>query len=99
MPRPPRLYVPGGYYHVILRGNHREDLFACPNDRFALNEIVIDVINRFNARLHAYCWMTNHLHALIQINHQPLGKLMQRIAIITAHSKLTQCRSSGIDPP
>ena len=37
MPRPPRLHVPGGCYHVILRGNHREDLFATPNDRAALN--------------------------------------------------------------
>lgn len=81
MPRPPRLNVPGGCYHVILRGNHREDLFASPNDRFALNEIVIDVLQRFDARLHTYCWMTNHLHALLQINHQPLGKLMQRIAM------------------
>jgi len=81
MPRPPRLHVPGGCYHVILRGNHREDLFGCPNDRFELNEIVMDVLKRFDARLHAYCWMTNHLHALIQIHQHPLGKLMQRIAM------------------
>jgi REP element-mobilizing transposase RayT len=27
MPRPPRLHMPGGSYHVTLRGNHREDLF------------------------------------------------------------------------
>ena len=27
MPRPPRLHVDGGFYHVILRGNHREAIF------------------------------------------------------------------------
>jgi putative transposase len=59
MPRPPRLHVPGGCYHVILRGNHREDLFETPNDRAALNEIVIDVLQRFNSRLHAFCWMAD----------------------------------------
>jgi len=64
MPRLPRLHVPGAHYHVILRGNHREALFGCSADRDALNDIVADVIGRFDARLHAFCWMTNHLHAL-----------------------------------
>jgi len=95
MPRPPRLNVPGGCYHVILRGNHREDLFACPNDRFALNEIVMDVIKRFDASLHAYCWMTNHVHALIQISHLPLGKLMQRIAMRFSRYRHKTLKTTG----
>jgi hypothetical protein len=74
VPRRPRLHVPGGCYHVILRGNHREDLFATPNDRAALNEVIIDVLQCFDSRIHAFCWMTNHLHALIQIGNRPLGK-------------------------
>ena len=81
MPRPPRLHVPGGCYHVILRGNHREPLFGSRRDRHALNAIVSDVLSRFRFRIHAFCWMTNHLHALIQISDQPLGKAMQRIAM------------------
>jgi putative transposase len=40
MPRLPRLHVPGGYYHVILRGNHREDLFGTAADRCMLNDIL-----------------------------------------------------------
>ncbi len=81
MPRPPRLHVPGGCYHVILRGNHREPLFGSKRDRGALNTIVSDVLSRFGYRIHAFCWMSNHLHALIQISDQPLGKAMQRIAM------------------
>jgi hypothetical protein len=27
MPRLPRLHVPGGCYHVVLHGNHQQDLF------------------------------------------------------------------------
>ena len=80
MPRLPRLHVPGGFYHVILRGNHREDLFATREDRLVLNEIVAESIARCEARVHAFCWMTNHLHALVQIGATPLGKLVQRIA-------------------
>ena len=81
MPRPPRLHVPGGHYHVILRGNHREPLFDSPADREALGDIVAKAIERFDARVHAFCWMTNHLHLLMQIDQRPLGKPMQRIAM------------------
>lgn len=80
MPRAPRLHVPGGFYHVILRGNHREALFGSRADRDRLNEIVAEVLEQQRARLHSFCWMTNHLHALVQIGEQPLGGLMQRIA-------------------
>jgi len=81
MPRLPRLHVPGGFYHVILRGNHRENLFGTDIDRDKLNEIVADALIHFDARLHAFCWMTNHLHGCIQIGVQPLGQVMQRIAM------------------
>ena len=81
MPRPPRLHIPGGYYHVMLRGNHREPLFTDAADRVALNDIVADVLQQLGARIHAFCWMTNHLHVLIQVGDRPLGKIMQRIAM------------------
>lgn len=81
MPRPPRLYIPGAVYHVILRGNHREALFGSDRDRLVLNEIVADVMGRCGSRIHAFCWMTNHLHALVQIAELPLGAIMQRIAV------------------
>ena len=80
MPRPPRLHVAGGHYHVILRGNHREALFDVADDRLALNDIVAETLDRQRARWHAFCWMTNHLHALIQVGELPLGGLMQRVA-------------------
>jgi putative transposase len=81
MPRLPRLHVPGGCYHVVLRGNHQEDLFCSPSDRYALNEITAEALVYYGARVHAYCWMTNHLHMLPQIGVEPLGKLIQRIAV------------------
>src|SRR5712672_2821384 len=95
MPRPPRLHVPGGCYHVVLRGNHREALFDAPADRYSLNEIVIDVLQRFDARLHAYCWMTNHLHALVQIGDLPLGKIMQRITMRFSRHRHKALRTTG----
>ena len=80
MPRPPRLHVPAAFYHVTLRGNHRQDIFFKAEDRALFNELTAEVIERFAARLHAYCLMTNHVHLLIQVGDVPLGRLILRIA-------------------
>jgi len=81
MPRKPRLHVPGGFYHVILRGNHREPLFNTRGDRAYLNAIVGDVATRFGLRILAYCWMTNHLHLALRVGETPLAQPMQRLAM------------------
>ena len=71
MPRHPRLHVPGGFYHVTLRGNHRENIFSTAEDRQKLNAIVAEALEKYGARLHLFCWMTNHLHALLRIPPKP----------------------------
>lgn len=80
MARPLRLHVPGGFYHVTLRGNHRRPIFFADSDRDLLDEVVSEAVHHLDARVHAYCWMTNHLHLLMQVSDTPLGRLMLRIA-------------------
>lgn len=80
MPRSLRLHVPGAFYHVTLRGNHQQDIFFTKHDRQLFEELTAEVLERFTARLHAYCWMTNHVHMLLQVGDIPLGRLMLRIA-------------------
>jgi REP element-mobilizing transposase RayT len=80
MARPVRLHLPGGFYHVTLRGNHQQPIFFCEADYELLNRIVADALEALAARLHAFCWMTNHLHLLVQVSDAPLGKLIVRIA-------------------
>jgi REP element-mobilizing transposase RayT len=65
MPRRPRIHVPGGLYHAILRGNHREAIFHCPDDYQAFEAIIAACLERYEARLHAYCWMPNHRAKLV----------------------------------
>jgi putative transposase len=79
----------------MLRGNHREDLFATPADRYKLNEIVGEVLEHFGARAHAFCWMTNHLHLLAQVAEQPLGKIMHRVAMRYARYRHRQLGTTG----
>jgi putative transposase len=80
MPRPLRIHVPGAFHHVTLRGNHREKIFRVDSDRLLLNTIVELALAKHAARIHAYCWMTNHLHMLIQVGADPLANLIRRIA-------------------
>ena len=95
MPRRPRLHVPGAFYHVTLRGNHRQDIFFTSKHREFLNGIVATVIERFAARLHAYCWMSNHIHMLIQVSDVPLGRIILRIASPYARAVQAELSTTG----
>lgn len=80
MPRSPRIHAPGAMYHVTLRGNHRQAIFFSPDDRSLLTHIIRDILFDCNAQLHAYCYMTNHVHALLQVSDTPLSKVMLLVA-------------------
>lgn len=80
MARKPRLHVPGGLYHVILRGNARQDIFLGPQDRLAFYELMAEGVARFGYRVHAFCLMTNHLHLALQAGEQSLSAGMQNLA-------------------
>lgn len=93
--RKPRLHIPGAFYHVTLRGNHRQDIFFTPADRVLLSQIVAEVVIRYGARLHAYCWMTNHIHLLIRVGDMPLGRIMLRIASRYARKLQARLHTTG----
>lgn len=80
MPRQPRIHVTGGLYHVTLRGNNGSDLFRDGSDRMHLNEFIENVLREEHARIHAFCWMTNHLHLAIQVSGKPLGRVVHGFA-------------------
>lgn len=80
MPRRPRIHAANAFYHVTLRGNHQQPIFFDRGDRRLLNGIVSDVAAKFGARIHAYCWMTNHIHLLAQIADAPLSSVIHGVA-------------------
>jgi REP element-mobilizing transposase RayT len=80
MARRPRQHLPGGFYHVTLRGNHRQQIFNRDADRDVLEEILAEAASQTEVGIHAYCWMSNHLHMVVRVAEIPLGCLMQRVA-------------------
>ena len=80
MARKPRLHVPGGLYHVILRGNARQRIFFTPEDRHRFHELMAQGVARYGYRVHAFCLMTNHVHLALQAGDQPLSAGLQNLA-------------------
>jgi REP element-mobilizing transposase RayT len=70
-------------------------VFATADDRYELNGIVAQVMEKYDARAHAFCWMTNHLHLLAQIKDVRLGKIMQLIAQRYARHRHKQLGTTG----
>jgi len=79
MSRKPRIHLPGGYYHVMLRGNGGNEIFFSSADRSRFLLFVQEGIERYGHRVHAFCLMDNHVHLLIQVGKISLSKVMQNL--------------------
>ena len=80
MARKPRLHVPGGIYHVLLRGNGGQDIFFAKQDRSRFLLLLQEGVERFDCRVHAFCLMTNHIHLIIQVGRLPLAKILHNLS-------------------
>ena len=72
MARPLRLEFPGALYHVMSRGDKKENIFFAREDQSLFLSLLSIVSERFAWKLHAYCLMNNHYHLLVET---PLGNL------------------------
>ena len=81
MPRKPRIHAAGAVYHVILRGNARQEIFSDDRDRFRFYEILHKSCERFRHRILAFCLMTNHVHLAVQVGDIPLSRIMQNVSL------------------
>ena len=64
MARLPRFFVPGLPLHVIQRGNDRAPTFGGPSDLAFFRESVKHAARKHGVSIHAYVFMTNHVHML-----------------------------------
>ncbi len=84
MPRPPRISVSDGCYHVLNRGNARSDVFHKEEDCEAFLRLIDEACQRLPIRVLAYCLMPNHFHLALQPHDDgDLSRWMQWLT--TAH--------------
>ena len=64
MARLPRYVIPNQPQHIIQRGNNRQVIFAADADYQFFRDALIDATTKHGLLIHAYVWMTNHIHLL-----------------------------------
>jgi len=62
MPRPPRVEIKEGIYHVTSRGNGRSAIFHTDEDRLRFLEQFKLTLQKYRIVLYAYVLMDNHYH-------------------------------------
>ena len=66
MARSIRIQFAGAYYHVMARGNRREDIFHDDDDRHFFLHTLAQGCEMTGWRVHAWVLMSNHYHLFIQ---------------------------------
>ena len=79
MPRRSRKRSESGYYHIVLRGVNRQDIFFDNEDREKMLKVLRRYQDEMNITIHAWCLMSNHIHLLISGN-DDVGLFVKKIA-------------------
>src|SRR3989337_3824537 len=79
MARKPRIEFPGAFYHVVSRGNQRQNIFHDKSDHLAYLNRLEHYRKKYRVNVYAFILMSNHVHLLVETKDAPLSKFMQGI--------------------
>lgn len=78
MPRTNRALVDNCFYHLINRGNGRQQIFHKDGDYSTFMDVLLPERGKYGVKLLAWCLMPNHFHLLVQPSEaDQLNKWMQ----------------------
>jgi len=66
MTRKMRVEYPGAIYHIMSRGDRREDIFRNDVDRQDFIKTLAETCQKTGFQVHAYCLMSNHYHLVVE---------------------------------
>lgn len=67
------MQFPGAVYHVMSRGDRRENIFQSEADRELFLQTLAEACLKAGFQIHAYCLMSNHFHLVVET---PRGNLV-----------------------
>lgn len=79
MARPLRLHIPGMVYHVMSRGNNKQNIFLDDDDYRHFIDRLAKACQRFEVRCPAYCLMRTHVHLMLEPSEYPLSRALQQV--------------------
>lgn len=77
MPRRMRVQFPGAIYHVMSRGDQRDDIFFDDVDRHDFIKTLAEACQKTSWQVHAFCLMRNHYHMVVETPNADLVAGMQ----------------------
>jgi len=82
MPRPIRITLPGLVYHIINRGNNRQDVFKDEDDFQTYLKTIKRFKDKYFFKLYGYCLMNNHTHLMLEpTKPDTLSKIIQSVTL------------------
>ena len=72
-----RIEHPGAIYHVLNRGDHREDIFRNEQDRELFLAALGEACQKTGWQVHAFCLMSNHFHLVVETPEADLVSAMK----------------------
>jgi len=66
MARTPRIQYSGAIYHVMARGNRRENIVLSDDDRWMFLHTLGEMADRTGIKVHAFALMNNHYHLVLE---------------------------------
>ena len=79
MGRKKRVHYKQAIYHVMLRGNYRQNIFHDDCERNYFYSLLQKITVNYLCKIHVFCLMTNHVHLILEVNDVPLSKIMQSL--------------------
>ena len=79
MGRMPRNFIKGEIYHIVQRGNNRDNIFSSDDDKKLLLNIIRKVKQNMSFDFLYYTLMDNHYHMVIRMKDDSISDVMQRI--------------------
>lgn len=85
MTRLPRNYIKSSFFHVMVQGINKENIFNYDKDKKKYLELITKTGQQINVDVISYCIMSNHSHLLIHINStNELSEFMHKINTLYA---------------
>lgn len=94
MPRTKRIISCVNVYHVIMRGNNKQDIFLERKDYIRFINILKKYKQKYGYEIYCYILMTNHVHMIINCNDGNISQIIHSIALeysIYFNNKYERC--------
>ncbi len=80
MPREARITVENGCYHIITRGNQKQNIFEEYRDYEKYLNLLARYKKKYRFKLYCFCLMPNHVHLVVEVNSAcTLNKIMRSL--------------------